>query len=263
LTAERFVPDPYGDPGTRLYRTGDLARWLPDGTVEYLGRLDRQVKIRGFRIELGEIEAALLDQPGVRSATVVAAENPDGSRRLVGYLVAEAPTVELPVAELADRLRTRLPEFLVPNALIQLAELPLSRSGKLDQAALPAPDPRAAAAYVENATPTEQLIAEVFGEVLGVDPVGAEDDFFALGGDSIRSLKVIARLREHGHRLAAGELFGHPTVRRLATLLDEVASRTGTDQPEPESTPAPAAAFGLLDPRDMALLTRRSGDGHP
>ena len=152
LTAERFVPDPYGDPGSRLYRTGDLARWLPDGTLEYLGRLDRQVKIRGFRIELGEIEAALLDQPGVRSATVVAAENPDGSRRLVGYLVAEPSSAELPVTEIADRLRERLPEHLVPGALVQLAELPLTRSGKLDQAALPAPDPRATTAYVENAT---------------------------------------------------------------------------------------------------------------
>ena len=261
LTAERFVPDPHGDPGCRLYRTGDLARWLPDGTVEYLGRLDRQVKIRGFRIELGEVEAALVSQPDVRSAAVVAAENSDGSRRLVGYLVAEPATAELPLAELADRLRKRLPEYLVPGSLIQLAELPLTRSGKLDQSALPAPDPRATVGYVPNETPTEQVIAEVFGEVLDVDPVGAEDDFFAMGGDSIRSLKVIARLREHGHRLAVGELFGHPTVRRLAAMLDEAASRAGTDS-RPEA-PVTAAAFGLLDPRDLALLTRRSGDGSP
>jgi amino acid adenylation domain-containing protein len=264
LTAERFLPDPYGDPGGRLYRTGDLARWLPDGTLEYLGRLDRQVKIRGFRIELGEIEAALTSQPEVRSAAVVAAENPDSSRRLIGYLVAAAAGAELPMAELIDRLRERLPEHLLPSVLLPLAELPLTRSGKLDQAALPAPDPRPSTAYAELETATERDVAEVFSEVLGVHPIGADDGLFALGGDSIRSLKIIARLREHGHRLAVADLFSNPTVRRLAAMLDRTAARADPNRPDalPQAEP-PATAFALLDPRDMALLTQRSGDGPP
>ena len=246
LTAERFVPDRHGG---RLYRTGDLARWLPDGEIEYLGRLDRQVKIRGFRVELGEIEAALAALPGVRSAAVLARPTADGGRRLVAYLAGE------PIADPADRLRTVLPDHMVPASYLWLDEFPLTHNGKLDRDALPEPEGRPATDYQPPTGPTEQTVAKVWGDVLGVADVGALDDFFALGGDSIRSLKVIARLRRLGHRLAIGDLFGSPTIRALAAAIDDAG------QPAEPANPAPTAAFALVNPRDAALLQQRFGDG--
>ncbi|MTE22329.1 amino acid adenylation domain-containing protein [Streptomyces sp. TRM43335] len=219
-TAARFLADPCGPPGARMYRTGDLARRRPDGTVEFLGRADDQVKIRGFRVEPGEVEAALADHPGVVDVAVVAREDRPGSRRLVAYVVG-------PAGEDREELRTfarrTLPDYLVPSAFVPLAALPLSANGKVDRAALPAP---AADTVAERDTPTpprteaERRTVEVFAEVLGVDGPGVEDDFFALGGDSILSIRLASRLAEtFGTDLSPRAVFTHPTPAALAGLL--------------------------------------------
>src|SRR6185436_17236170 len=195
LTAERFVPDPLGN---RLYRTGDLARHRPDGAVEYLGRIDHQVKLRGVRIELGEVESALLRHPGIREAAVVVHED-RGVRRLVGYV---APDGAATADELRRFLLERLPEAMVPARFVMLGTLPLSPNGKLDRKALPAPDPGAPeAAYEPPQTTSEEILAGVWAEVLGLDRAGVRDNFFALGGDSILSLRLVARARDLGMHL--------------------------------------------------------------
>jgi amino acid adenylation domain-containing protein len=252
LTAERFRPDRYGPPGARMYRTGDLARRLPDGELDYLGRLDRQVKIRGFRIELGEIEAALAALPDVRACAVLARAETDGGNRLAAYLVAETT----PTADVAERLRARLPEHMVPTVYQWLAELPLTHSGKLDRAGLPDARVRRPEEHRPPAGPVELAIAAVWSAVLGVPDIGSQEDFFALGGDSIRSLKVVARLRGLGYRLAIGELFGRPTVRALAAHLGGAEPAAG-----PPAPPPPSTAFALVSPQDLALLEQRFGDG--
>ncbi len=211
LTAARFVPDPFGPPGGRLYATGDLARWRPDGTLEFLGRDDDQVKLRGLRIEPGEIAAVLREQPGVRAAAVVVRD-----QRLVAYLTGEARTEDL-----REALRRGLPEYMVPSAFVTLDALPLSPNGKLDRAALPAPVVAATARELP-VTATQRVVAAVWEEVLGVEQVGLDDDFFDLGGHSLLAIGVLARLRDaHGHTgIGVMDLFGHPTVRGLAALVD-------------------------------------------
>jgi hypothetical protein len=214
LTAERFLPDPFG-PGGRMYRTGDRVRWLADGNLEFLGRADEQVKVRGYRVELGEVEAALLTHPGVREA-VVAARTDSGEVRLVGYVVAsgEAPSA----AELRAHLKATLPDHMVPHAYVALAALPLTPNGKADRKALPAPGPTAAAvAYVAPRDETEALVAEVFAGVLGIPQVGALDDFFALGGHSISATLAASRLRTLlGMEVPLRLLFDSTTVEALA-----------------------------------------------
>ncbi|WP_433223095.1 amino acid adenylation domain-containing protein [Dactylosporangium sp. CS-047395] len=211
LTAERFIPDPFGPPGSRLYRTGDLARRRPDGTLEFLGRIDGQVKLRGQRIELGEIEAVLREQPGVRDAAVVVREDRPGDQRLVAYVVGETP----------DRaaLKRILPDYMIPAAIVPLGALPLSANGKLDRRALPAPV-RAAGGGTAPATPTERLVADIWAAVLELRSVGAEDDFFDLGGHSLLATQVAARLRKAGAAVGVVDLFQHKTVRELAALID-------------------------------------------
>ena len=237
LTAERFIPDPYGPPGARLYRTGDLARWLPAGEVDYLGRLDHQVKVRGFRVELGEVEAALVAEPEIRTAVVT---GPD----LVAYLIPRND--ELPTgAELRARLSRRLPAHMIPAAFVRLAELPLTPNGKLDRAALPRPDLRGDAPFEEPATDAERTVAAVWAAVLGAETVGACDNFFALGGDSIRSLKVVARLRSAGYAVHLQDIFLHQTVRELAGVI--VAGR-------PSAAAGPFEPYRLLGERDVARL---------
>ncbi|GAB1510324.1 non-ribosomal peptide synthetase/MFS transporter [Actinophytocola sp. KF-1] len=211
LTAERFVPDPFGPPGGRLYATGDVARWRPDGTLEFLGRADDQVKLRGLRIEPGEIAAVLREQPGVGAAVVVVRE-----QRLVAYLTGDAA-----VTELREALRRRLPEYMVPSAFVTLDALPLSPNGKLDRAALPAPAVRTESTAAPE-TATQRVVASVWQDVLGVTSVGLDDDFFDLGGHSLLAIAVLARLRDaHGITgIAVMDLFGHPTVRGLAAIAD-------------------------------------------
>ena len=211
LTAERFVPNPHArTPGERLYRTGDLARWRPDGTLEYAGRIDQQVKVRGFRIELGEIEAALLAQPGVAEAVAVVRPDPDGPR-IVAYVTGtEAP------GPLREGLRQTLPEHMVPSAVVAIERLPLTRNGKLDREALPAPVWESTG-HVEPRTDLERQVAAIWREVLGVERVGATDDFFALGGHSLLATRIVSRVRETLKvELPLRQLFSQPTVEAVA-----------------------------------------------
>ncbi|MGW7331383.1 amino acid adenylation domain-containing protein, partial [Streptomyces sp. NPDC054840] len=222
LTAAQFTPDPYGAPGARMYRTGDLARRRPDGTVDYLGRGDQQVKIRGHRIEPGEIEAELARCPRVGHAAVVVREDTPGEQRLVAYVVPSEGQVAEP-AELQRALAARLPAYMLPSAIMPLAALPVTPNGKLDRRALPAPPEEGArrAEFAAPTTATEELAAAVWGEVLGTGRIGRHDDFFALGGHSLRATRVVSRL---GARLGTGVplrlLFEHPTLERFASALD-------------------------------------------
>ncbi|HVR96678.1 MAG TPA: amino acid adenylation domain-containing protein, partial [Thermoanaerobaculia bacterium] len=223
LTAERFVPDPFAGretpapAGSRLYKTGDLARLLPDGNLDFLGRNDHQVKVRGVRIELGEVEAALAAHPAVRETAVMAREDTPGDRRLVAYFTTAAGQ-PLTIDELRRFLTSRLPDAMLPAVFVPLPALPLTANGKLDRAALPAPSsqrPDLEREYVAPRTPQEEMLAEVWAEVLGIDKVGVLDSFFALGGDSIRSVRVVALAKERGMDLTVEQLFRYQTIESL------------------------------------------------
>jgi amino acid adenylation domain-containing protein len=226
LTAERFIPDPFGsEPGARLYKTGDLVRYRPDGNLEFLGRLDDQTKVRGFRVEPGEIEAALNQHAAVRENVVVARENGQGSHRLVAYLVAAhepAPTV----SELRGFLEEKLPEYMVPSAFVLLDALPLTPHGKVDRRALPATDgtrPELNKPFVAPRTPTEKLLAEIWAQVLGVEPIGVQDNFFDLGGHSLLATQIMFRLRDTFQaEISLRTLFEKPTIEELALAVEEI-----------------------------------------
>jgi len=221
LTAERFIPDPFSDePGARLYKTGDLARYQPDGNIEFLGRIDYQVKVRGFRIELGEIEAVLGQHPAVQAAVVLAREDEPGEKRLVAYVVPEGEAAPS-VSELRSFLKEKLPEYMVPSAFVTLDTLPLTPTGKVDRRALPAPDrarPELEAVYVAPRTRQEEILADIWAQVLGVERVGVHDTFFELGGDSILSIQVIARANQAGLQLSPKQIFQYPTIEGLAKV---------------------------------------------
>ena len=224
LTAERFVPDPFGDaPGARLYKTGDLGRQRPDGNVEYLGRLDFQVKIRGVRIELGEIECALGSHPAVREAVVVAREDEPGDPRLVAYLVPCDGSAEPPLDEIRRHLRRSLPDSMVPSAMVVLPELPLGPNGKLDRRSLP--KPAAGSARAEFAAPRdalESLLAGIWEELLGQAPIGVRDDFFQRGGHSLLAVRLCRRIEQAlGRSVPVLAVFEAPTVEELARWLRE------------------------------------------
>ncbi|MGW9419788.1 amino acid adenylation domain-containing protein [Streptomyces koyangensis] len=242
LTAERFVPDPFGAPGARMYRAGDRARWLPDGSVEYLGRTDDQVKLRGFRIEPGEIEDVLARCPGVLAAAVTVRQDTRGARRLVAYVVTGESGPD--TAALRRHARGLLPEYMVPSAFVHLDTLPVNANGKIDRRALPDPDPgrEPVPAGLAPRTATERVIARIWCELLGVEQVGVEENFFDLGGDSILSLQVVSRARDAGLALTARQTFLLQTVAELAGAADAAAPHPGGPAPErgPVSGPLPA-----------------------
>ena len=220
LSAERFVADPFGAPGARLYRTGDLVCWREGGRLDYLGRIDHQVKVRGFRIELGEIEAALLAQPGVREAVVVALDDAAGAR-LVGYVAGESVAPALDVSRLRDALAGGLPEYMLPSAIVVLESLPLNPSGKVDRKALPVPLSADAgdADHEEAQGPMEQALAGIWASIFGVERVGRRSNFFELGGHSLLAIRLLERVRRGGWHAEVRTLFQKPVLADFAQAL--------------------------------------------
>lgn len=232
LTAENFIPDPFSDdPGSRFYKTGDRARYLPDGNIEFLGRLDNQVKIRGFRVELGEIEAALGQHPAVQDAVVLARDETASEKRLIAYVVAKQKPVP-DINELRSFLKTKLPDYMVPSAFVFPEALPLMPNGKVDRQTLPAPDktrPGLEKTFVAPRTQVERLLADVWAEVLGLEEVGVYNNFFDLGGHSLLAMQVISRVRAKFQiELPVRTLFQWPTIAEFASAL--IQGQSGKEQ---------------------------------
>lgn len=252
-TAQHFVADPFGPPGSRLYRTGDLARWRPDGQLEFLGRVDNQIKIRGMRVELEEIEAVLEQHGGVRRAVVVVLEDAPGVKRLVAYCLAAdgRDGDEDLVSDLRRWAQGRLPAHMVPQAAVLLPEFPLMPSGKVDRKRLPAPEREAPEPSREPGNDRESVLCGLFAELLGLAAVGAEDDFFELGGDSIVSVQLVSRARKAGLILTPRHVFEHPTPVGLAAVAgEERAAEADSDE----------EALGVAELTPIMWWTR-AGDG--
>ncbi|MFE1315955.1 amino acid adenylation domain-containing protein, partial [Streptomyces sp. NPDC058755] len=266
LSVERFVADPFGPAGQRMYRTGDLARWTADGALEYVGRADAQVKVRGFRIEPAEVEAAVASHPAVAQAVVVARAGRGGGTRLVAYVVPVDGAVGLgedggldvdaragvSVAELRAFVSGRLPEFMVPSTFVVLERLPLTANGKPDRSALPEPE-FTETVYRAPSSPAERVLAVVVAEVLGLDRVGVDDDFFAVGGDSIRSIQVVARARRQGMEVTPRQIFEARTVAELARVASTAGEVVRLEELEGGGVgrmPLPPAGRFLLEQGD-------------
>ena len=269
LTTERFLPNPYSrQSGARMYRTGDLARWLEDGNIEYLGRLDNQVKVRGFRIELEEIENVLVKQPGVQAAVVVAREDDAGDKRLVAYIVPSGPS--LPVEHLQNSIKKSLPDYMVPGAFVELNQLPLSPNGKINRRLLPPPDSSAfeRSSVVQPRNDLEFRLLQIWKKALGVENMGVRDDFFDLGGHSLKAARVLAEVeREIGVELPLSALFRGATVESLARIIQS-QSKTDKDPvamqiQQGDSSRLPF--FAIVPPGEealgYALLARHLGSG--
>jgi amino acid adenylation domain-containing protein len=300
LSRERFIADPFSDePGERLYRSGDLGRYLADGDIEYLGRIDNQVKVRGFRIELGEIESALAEHPGLRESAVVMREDRPGDRRLVAYLVSKQQPVPS-ISELRNFLKERMPEYMIPSAFVFLERLPLNNNGKLDRRALPSPEgerPDIESAQVAPRNRLEKLLSGIWQEVLGIDNIGIHDNFFDLGGDSIKGAILINKLQERLKEIVhVVVIFDAPNIADLAEYLNKnypaavarvsegdsnIESRSATEtidrakveemlqliKPLPRLLTGepknPPAVFILAPPRSGTTLLRVMLAGHP
>ncbi|MFJ8792347.1 amino acid adenylation domain-containing protein [Streptomyces sp. NPDC102462] len=239
LTSQRFVANPYGPTGTRMYRTGDLVRWTPDGQLEYLTRIDDQIKLRGHRIEPGEIETALTTHEHIAQAAVLVREDRPGDPRLVAYIVPATQQQPIETANLRKRLASRLPDYMIPSAFITLDAFPLTPNGKLDRRALPAPDHEPQTGHGRAPrSPREDILRTLFAEVLGIDTITIDDDFFTLGGHSLLATKLVSRIRTVlGTELAIRQLFESPTVAELAAALD---TATGARKPLRATAPRPA-----------------------
>lgn len=261
LTADRFLPDPFSaEAGSRLYRSGDLARYRADGQLEYLGRADQQIKLRGFRIELGEIEAVLGRHPNVREAVVMLRDDtaPGGGasdQQLVGYVVPQAgiDREALDTAELRRFAGDYVPEYMVPTAIVVLERFPLTANGKVDRGALPVP--AQTQRFVAPASIEEEILAGIWSRVLEIEQVGVEDSFFALGGNSIRSIQVVAQAQERGLHFTVEEMFTHPTIHALAQQLK---TKQALAQPSPDQQP-----FSLIADEDRRLVSDAIEDAYP
>ncbi len=271
LTAERFVPDPFESKSSRLFATGDLGRFLADGSIEYLGRLDHQVKIRGYRVEPGEVELHLMAHPDVRKAAVVATSGALGdARKLVAYVVARSNRTP-PAEELRAFLRARLPRYMVPAEFVEMHDLPLLPSGKVDLRGLLQPRQNANVPphAVAPRTPTQAKLAELWCELLEVPEVGMTDDFFDLGGDSLLAMQLLARIRQQFEvDMPVRSLFDRPTIERLALEIEKAKlngnpPRRGGIRPEPTRNPnldLLAAELGKLSPEQIESLLRQIRD---
>jgi natural product biosynthesis luciferase-like monooxygenase protein/amino acid adenylation domain-containing protein len=260
VTADCFVPHHFSDiPGKRLYRTGDLARRLTDGDIEFLGRIDHQIKINGFRIEPGEIEAALSEHPSVGAVTVVAREDVPGEKRLVAYVVAATANDAPDHQALRSFLKEKLPAHMIPSVVVVLTSLPLTANGKIDHRALPVPEkikPQANRVFVRPQTANEKALAQIWAHVLDLEQVGIHDNFFALGGDSIHSIRVLALAQDRNLRFNMQQLFQHQTIYELARSLNDKGA-------EPALAPA-TEPFSLVTPEDREkLLLAELEDAYP
>ena len=250
LTAEKFIPNPFSvEPGTRLYKTGDLARYRPDGNIEFCGRIDHQVKIRGFRIELGEVEAVLGQHPSVAAATVIVREHGNGDKQLVAYLAAGSSGRQCEPAGLREFLCRKLPDYMVPSTFVFLEKLPLTANGKVDRRALPVPSPeRKLEGYRAPRTPQEEILCGIYADLLSLERVGIDENFFSLGGHSLLAMRVVSRVRSMlGVELAVQAIFEAPSVAELITRLPgaQKASAPLVRQERPERLPLSFAQHRL------------------
>ena len=273
LTAERFVPDSFGErPGGRLYRTGDAGRHLPEGVIQFIGRLDEQVKISGFRIEPGEIEAALETHPSVTTAVAVVDQETPHEKRLIAYVVAKENTLSPGVDELRAYLKERVPEYMTPAAFVMLDALPLTPHGKIDRAALPAPRANAdrpAGQYVAPRNAIEQQLVAIWEELFKTNPIGVRDNFFEMGGHSLLLMMLVARIEERlGERVAMADLFSGPTIENLAELLSQHGRTSLTSVIVPMQTSGTRPPLFGLHPGSEEVwcyteLVRRLGTDQP
>ncbi|HSV66550.1 MAG TPA: amino acid adenylation domain-containing protein, partial [Mycobacteriales bacterium] len=250
LTAQRFVADPFGPPGQRMYRTGDVVRWTADGVLEFQGRGDDQVKIRGFRIELGEIETTLLGHDGIAQAVVIARSDDAGRKRLTAYIVPAPGAPSPDSAELRHHLGGLLPDYMIPAAFVTLDQLPLSRNGKVDRRALPAPDfaTLATTGHAPPRTATEKALVQIWTDVLGTDRLGIHDNFFELGGDSILSIQIVSRARRAGLLMTSKDIFLHQTIAALAPHVVAAHVVAAETEPAPQAPVTGTALPAGLDP---------------
>ncbi|MFJ7954361.1 amino acid adenylation domain-containing protein [Lysinibacillus sp. NPDC096418] len=243
LTAERFIANPYGLNGSRMYRTGDLARWREDGTLDYIGRSDHQIKIRGFRIELGEIDSVLAQHPYVKHAVSIVHEDEQGDKRLITYIVSRGD-MDIPLTELREYIASKLPDYMIPSAFVKMSELPLTTNGKLDTKSLPNPDFSQMATDRIPRTPQEEILCDVFMDILKLPKIGIDDNFFDLGGHSLLAVQLISRIRSiFGVELGVGDFFEAPTISGLVQRLE-----TGSNQKKALEVLLPLRTSGNKSP---------------